>query len=154
MKQRNMLFALLVGGLFLTNMAGASWLALTGSDSVPFQQSFAAQCAKPQISLKFDKTGNKVVEVVLTGDFSNCLGAQVLVTTYKTGKVYSYGVKTVTSSSSSISFDFEKQGGLGDFRQKFPLVVDHLLVPQGPLAPPTGSLDISQMEVVFAWEWQ
>lgn len=154
MSSRQILFVVMFGVLFLVNMAGASWLALTGSDRAPFEQRFSGQCADPTISLNLDKTGNKVVEVILTGDFSDCLGSQLLVTTYKTGNVHSYAVKDVTSLTPTISLHFKVHDEQGDFRQKFPLVIENRLVPQGPLAPPTGSLDPSEMQVVFAWTWQ
>lgn len=145
-----------LGFVFVLNLAGASWLALAGSDPQPWEKSFPGQCAHPTVSVVYEypkKPKPKVIEVDLTGDFSACVGSQVLVTTYKTGNIYSYSVAEITETTTSIKLLFIKHGGLGDFYQKFPLIVNYRLVPTGPLAPPTTSIGVSDIQVVFAWTW-
>jgi hypothetical protein len=147
---------LLLASIFIVNLVGASRIALTDSDRSPFEQRFAAQCAKPEVSVVFDdatKPNPKVIEVVLTGDFSACKGSQVLVSAYKTGHIHSYAVAEISSTTQTISLRFDKKVGTGDFYQKFPQVVAGRLVSDGPLAPSNPSIDPSEIQVTFAWSW-
>lgn len=146
----------LLAAVFVTNLVSASQIALTNSDRSPFEKRHPAQCASPLVSVVFDdpnKTNPKVIEVVLTGDFSACVGSQVLVTTYKTGNIHSYAVAEIYAHTRSIALSFEKKDASGDFRQKFPRVVNQRLVSDGPLAPPNPSIDPSEIQVTFAWSW-
>jgi hypothetical protein len=144
----------LMASIFILNLAGASWIAVTGSDREPFEKTFPGQCAYPVVSVVYDhptKPNPKVIEVDLTGDFSACVGSQVLVTTYKTGHVHSYAVAEILENQGVIEISFEKHGG--DFYQKFPRVVNHRLVSHGPTAPSSNSIDPAEIQVVFAWTW-
>ena len=152
-RQRVVLYVVLTFVLVL-NVAAASLINLSGSDRGPYQESFPGQCAKPTVSVVYeqpDKPNAKVVEIDLTGDFSKCIGAQVLVTTFKTGHIHSYAVFDITSAQSTIQLSFVKKGG--DFYQKFPGVVNGRLVSDGPLSPSSNSIDPSEISVLFAWSW-
>ena len=154
MKKRRLLLYALVASIFVINLVGASWIVLTGSDEAPFEQTFPGQCSHPTVSVVYDdptKPNPKVTEVILTGDFSRCVGSQVLVTTYKTGHIHSYAVAEVLQSQEPIELSFVKHGG--DFYQKFPLVINHRLVSDGPTSPSSVSIDPADIEVIFAWEW-
>lgn len=155
MKSRQSLFALAVISLFGLNIAGASWLSLTGSDSEPFEMNYPAKCANPDLTVVYDqedKKERKITAIVLSGDFSACLGSQLLVSVHKVDQSYNYAVKDIEENVSSISLFFEKQG-TGDFHKRFPEVVNQRLVPSGPLAPPTSHLDIVGTKVSFSWSW-
>ena len=146
----------LLAAVFVTNLVSASQIALTHSDRRPFEKRHPAQCARPDVGVVLDNpnaSNPKAVEIRLEADFSACVGSQVLVTTYKTGHVYSYGVADITRETHTISISFDKKTGLGSFYQKFPLVQSGRLVPTGPLAPPTSSIDPSEIQVTFAWSW-
>jgi hypothetical protein len=154
MNKKRLSLYVLMALIFLVNLAGASWIAVTGSDRAPFEQTYPGQCAYPIVSVVYDdptKPNPKVIEVDLTGDFSECVGSQVLVTTYKTGHVHSYAVAEILENQGVIELSFEKHGG--DFYQKFPLVVNHRLVSDGPTAPSSNSIDPAEIQVVFAWTW-
>jgi len=147
-------FYLAIAALFALNLAGASWIALIGSDQSPFEMTFAGQCAYPTIAVVYEdpnKPNPKVIEVDLTGDFSKCVGSQVLVTTYKTGHIHSYAVADIVAGKSKIALKFDNYAG--DFYQKFPLISAGRLVPDGPQAPPNPSIDAADIQVTFAWNW-
>lgn len=156
MNKKRLSLYVFMASIFLLNLAGASWIAVTGSDRAPFEQTYPGQCAYPVVSVVYEdptKPNPKVIEVDLTGDFSDCVGSQVLVTTYKTGNVYSYSVADILPNQATIQLHFIKQGGGGDLYQKFPLVTNHRLVTHGPLAPPTTSINPAEIQVTFAWTW-
>jgi len=150
---------LVISGLALIfglNLAGASVLFLSSSDPLPWENKFPSQCATPVLSLQYqnnDKNQPKVVSVTLTGDFSKCVGSQVLVTTFKAGHAYSYAVAEVVPNQGPIALRFEKQLGVGEFYQKFPMIYQHRLVSSGPLAPPTTSIAVEDVQVTFSWSW-
>lgn len=156
MRKRQAIFAVVALLLFGLNVAGASWLSLTGSDTQPYEANFPAQCATPTVSFVYEvdsKKDKKVTEIRLSGDFSNCIGSQVLVAVHKSDQSWNYAVKDITTAASSISLFFEKQDGTGDFRQRFPDVINQRLVPVGPLAPPANGLDEAGTKVTFSWSW-
>ena len=156
MNRKRLIVYVLMGSIFLVNLAGASWIAVTGSDREPFEKKYPGQCAYPVVSVVYEdptKPNPKVIEVDLTGDFSKCVGSQVLVTTYKTGNVYSYSVAEIMPNQGTIKLSFIKQGGGGDLYQKFPLIITHRLVSSGPLAPPTTSINPAEIQVVFSDTW-
>lgn len=156
MRGRQGLFALIVLVLFGLNVAGASWLSLSGSDSQPYEKTYPASCANPEISVVYEndeKKQPKITEIVLTGDFSSCVGSQLLVAVHKSDQSYNYAVKDIDQNVSSISIFFEKQDGTGDIHQRFPKVIGERLVPTGPLAPPTTQIDVPGTKVSFAWSW-
>jgi len=146
-------YAVIASALTL-NLAAASWISLHNSDSSPWERTFPGQCAYPSVSVIYDNPGAKnpkVIEVDLTGDFSNCIGSQVLVTTYKTGHIHSYAVADIIDNQGIIQLSFIKHGG--DFYQKFPLVINSRLVSSGPVSPSSNSIDPNDIQVTFAWTW-
>ena len=154
MNQKRLIVYVLMGSIFIVNLVGASLIAVTGSDRAPFEQTYPGQCAYPVVSVAYEdptKPNPKVIEVDLTGDFSKCVGSQVLVTTYKTGHVHSYAVAEILQNQGVIELSFVKHGG--DFYQKFPLIVNHRLVSDGPNAPSSDSIDSAEIQVVFSDTW-
>ncbi len=154
MNTRRAYLYLVLALIFVFNLAAASIIHLVNSDEEPWEKNFPGQCAHPVVSVVYENpnvSNPKVIEVDLAGDFSNCVGSQVLVTTYKTGKVYSYGVAEVSANQTQIQISFIKHGG--EFYQKFPAVVNNRLVSQGPTAPSSNSIDPAQITTVFAWTW-
>ena len=144
----------MIAAIFLLNLAGASLITVAGSDQEPFEKTFPGQCASPIVSVVYEdpkKPNPKVVEVHLEGDFSNCVGAQVLVTTYKNRHVHGYAVAEILDFQGKIQLSLKKNGG--DFYQKFPNIIADRLVSNGPTSPSSDSIDPANIEVVFAWAW-
>lgn len=154
-RARTALIALLAV-IFFANTAGASLLTLAGSDQQPWEKTFSTICAEPQISLVTETShgsGTKTVAVTLTGDFSQCIGSQALVTVTKSGHSSSYAVAEITDNLTSITLHFAKLNNDGDFRQNFPLIVNGRLVSSGAMTPPETGIVVNDIQVVFAWSW-
>ncbi|MEO0024906.1 MAG: hypothetical protein RL196_1347 [Actinomycetota bacterium] len=152
-KQRFFIYFTL-GLILIINLASASIINTSSSDNGPFEQVFAGQCASPTVSLVYEdptKHNPKVIEVDLTGDFSACVGSQVLVTLYKTGHVYAYGVADIVANQGPIQLFFQKKQG--DFYENFPQIVNGRLVSSGQTRPSSDSIDPAEIVVVFAWSW-
>lgn len=141
--------------LFSLNIAGASWLAFTGSDRQPFESKIDPQCARPSINLITDETkkSKKVVAISLAGDFRRCAGAQLLVSIHKDGKSHAYAVKEINGTETTILLNFERDDVIRDFRRDFPDVLEGRLVPTGPYVPPMTQLQTADVELIFAWQW-
>jgi hypothetical protein len=152
-KYRIFIYVALVS-ILIIDIVAASLINLSTSDHGPFEQVFPGECAHPVVSVLYEdptKPNPKVIEVDLTGDFSNCVGSQVLVTTYKTGHIHRYAVADIAENQATIQLSFLNHGG--DFHQKFPLVVNNRLVSDGPIAPSSDSIDPAEISVIFAWSW-
>lgn len=149
---------ILLGGvaLFGTYLAGTSIISMAESDRQPVEKKFYTNCAKPTLSLELDdptKPQPKTTAVVLQGDFSACIGSQLLVTTYKEGNIYSYAVYDIVQNVSLIKLHFAKETLDGDFRQQFPEIQNARLTPKGPFAPATTSIAVEDVQVTFASVW-
>ena len=154
MKKHRLFIYVALASILIIDLAAASLINLSTSDHGPFEQVFPGQCAHPVVSVVYEdptKHNPKVIEVDLTGDFSNCVGAQVLVTTYKTGHIHSYAVADIVQNQGTIQLSFVKHGG--DFYQKFPRIVNNRLVSDGPISPSSNSIDPADIQVIFAWSW-
>ena len=134
-------------------IVGASVISLIGSDPQPYESRSSTQCAKPEIAVVLNDKGNKVTAITLTGDFSKCLGQQMLVTVFQGGNAYSYAVYDFTSNPPWVTLSFDSGQGSGDFKLKFPNVVSGRLVPYGPSTPPKKDISLNDIQVTFSGTW-
>ena len=137
-------------------IVGASVISLLGSDPQPYESRSSTQCAKPVVRTNYGTDGNgsaKVFSITFTGDFSKCLGQQMLVTLFQGGNAYSYAVYNFTSSPPWVTLSFDSGQGYGDFKQKFPHVVSGRLVPYGPATPAQKEVPLKDIQVTFSSIW-
>ena len=149
--------SLLLALIIFVNLVGASILGLVGSDATPWEHRYRTQCAQPKITEDIDNNdhGNayKVRAIILTGDFSACIGQQMLVSVSKNGNKSSYAVYNCDSAIETVTLTFDSGQGAGDFKQKFPLIQHSRLVPQDPASPAPNDVNLSDIQVSFASSW-
>ena len=150
MKPRSWSIVLLLS-LFGLNLASASSLLLTGSDPEPFEKDYTGHCQVPT-TLTIDPVG-KVDWIKVHGDFSTCVGAQMLVMVAKNGNKINFAVETIAAGATELTFAFNSGGATAQFKQKFPDVVSGHLVPAGPLAPPLNTVTPADVTVEISDLW-
>jgi hypothetical protein len=139
-------------------VAGASLLVLKGSDSAPYEHKFvSAECAQGIVETPLvAEQGNayKVYEVIISGDFNECAGAQMLVTAQLSKNKSVWAVVNLSTRSHVIHVRFDSGQESGDFRQKFPEIIGVRLVPTGPSTPAPNELSPTDVTLTYGWSWQ
>ncbi len=138
--------------------AGASLLALDGSDQAPGSGVTKAECAGPLVvSGPVEQGGhdnNRVSHVTITGDMTDCAGQTMLVEVDLDGigVAHGYAVYQVPPATSAVDLLFD--GSSGDFYDTQPTPSGGTLVPAGSRLGPSKATAFGLITVTIAQTWE